>query len=74
MTSLDSEDGSRSAVVYPVVNAENTWRTRVGRFPGEGRWFGGRVLWGHDKPTEAEALDVARAWTERGEMPEGMTP
>ena len=60
----------RQAVVYLVVNsAPPAWRTRVEQYPEPPGWYGGKVLWGHDKATEDEALALAETWTERGELP-----
>jgi hypothetical protein len=61
----------RGAVVYPVANSRpKMWRIRVEMTPDDQPgWFGGRVLWGHDKNTEKEALELASAWIERGYLP-----
>jgi hypothetical protein len=72
---LTNEDASRQALVYLTHNTNpRVWRTRVERFPehtqGGSGWFGGRVLWGHDKPTQQEAVAVALDWVLWGQLPE----
>lgn len=71
MNRLLSDDGTRGAHVYPAAGSDpKVWRTRAEKYPDdEPGWFGGKVLWGHDKPTREEAVEVARDWTERGVLP-----
>jgi hypothetical protein len=73
-----SRDGSRGAVVYRVAGGQD-WRIRVARYPeysseGTSGWFGGKVLWGHDKETYGAALQVALDWVRDGKLPEGIAP
>lgn len=71
MNRLLSDDGTRGAYVYPAAGSDpKAWRVRAEKYPDdEPGWFGGKVLWGHDKPTREEAVEVARDWTERGVLP-----
>lgn len=70
---LASDDGSRRAVVYPVAGMSGLWRIRAEMYPGHSEpgsgWFGGRVLWGYDRTSEAAAVEVARRWTDEGLLP-----
>lgn len=72
---LRSDDFTRGATVYLTCNTEpRVWRTRVEKFPeniiaGSG-WFGGNVLWDHDKTTRAEAVGLAMEWVLFGKLPE----
>jgi hypothetical protein len=63
----------RRAEVYLVAGTDSTWRIRAELYPGHSEpasgWFGGRVLWGHDQPTEAAAREIARRWTQEGVLP-----
>lgn len=74
---LRSRDGARGALIYPVAgSAGKLWRIRAEKYPDHGtegshRWFGGRVLWGHDKGTREAAMAVARAWVQDAVLPEG---
>jgi hypothetical protein len=73
VAAVGNGEPSRRAVVYPVVNSDpKMWRIRVELIPDDKPgWFGGRVLWGHDKPTEGEANELAYAWVKHGDLPLG---
>jgi hypothetical protein len=66
----------RRAVVYEVVSQPGTFHVRAELYPEHtepsSRWFGGRVLWGHDQPTEALAQKLAGRWVKEGLLPEEM--
>lgn len=77
---LSNKAHTRGGVVYWAVNTHpEVWRIRLEKYPDHGSegshgWFGGKVLWGHDKDNEPDALEVLRAWVDRGELPEGVAP
>jgi hypothetical protein len=64
----------RSAVVYEVAGEPGTWRIRAQKQPEEPGWVGGRVLWGHDQPTEELAWAIANAWINDGQLPADNPP
>jgi len=67
-----NDEMTRSALVYHVVKTDPpVYRTRVHKHPDDGEpgWLGGKVLWGHDKADREEAMAIARAWVEKGELP-----
>lgn len=72
---LRNDDHTRGAMVYLTCNTEpRVWRIRAEKFPENTRagsgWFGGNVLWGHDKPTRSEAIGLAMEWVLFGRLPE----
>lgn len=64
-----SEERHRTAAVYEVAGQPGVWRIRVEIWPEPYGWLGGKVLWGHDQPTEALAIVIAKRWTMLGELP-----
>lgn len=66
---------TRRAVVYRVARSSpEVWRIRVEKFPehvnaGQHGWFGGRVLWGHDRTVREDAEAIALAWVADGILP-----
>lgn len=68
-------DNSRSALVYEVTGKPVLFRTRVAKYPEHSDastdWFGGRVLWGHDKNVFHDAEVIAEFWVNEGVLPDG---
>lgn len=62
----------RAAEVFQVAAGpdEGWWRIRLRRYPDEGGWIGGKVLWGHDQDEREDAVEIAQAWILDGVMPE----
>lgn len=70
---LRDGDGKRGAHIYPV-HGDTVFRIRLQKYPDHntsGLWRGGQVLWNHDQPSLAEAIEVARQWVEHAVMPTG---
>ena len=73
---LASVDGCRQALVYLCAGTESTYRIRLEKYPeysseGSNGWYGGRVLWGHDKDNKEDAVTLASKWVLNGIYPEG---
>ena len=68
-SSLPKSD--RTAYVYECATEPGVWRIRVHLFNAKADgWYGGRVLWGHDKSSLKEANKVANQWINKGILPQ----
>lgn len=74
---VHSDDGKRGATIYEIAGSPHVFRVRAEKYPENNQaasgWFGGRVLFGHDKRSLTEALKIASAWVNEGKLPEGVT-
>ena len=65
----------RGACVYRMKNREprqyqiNFEKYEYGQPASEG-WFGGKIYWNLKLTSREEAVEIARKWIDRGELPE----
>ena len=63
-------------MIYEIAGSPHVFRVRVEKYPENSEaasgWFGGRVLFGHDKRSLVEAIKIASAWISDGVLPEGV--
>lgn len=70
---LNKTSSGRNYYVYKVVNSKNLWRVRLEKYPSDGEWQGGKILWGYDQKSKEEAVKIGERWVETGIFPEKET-
>ena len=64
----------RAAEIYEIAGDPGKWRIRIRKYPELHGWTGGRILWGHDQPSEKAAARIAARWVTWGKLPCELCP